>query len=340
MTTAAAPRHDVETFVSLTLDDTTRDRLQAELMAVQHPERNADASSPLLFKAFAQLPTAQLEQLLDFGRHPDMPGVGLVRNLPVDPELPPTPADGGPSDEKATSVSEGNLLGLSLLLGEPTGAQTEKAGQLVHDVIPVADGARTQTNKGSAVFLNFHNDIVYDPSGVYTMSNPDFLVLHCVRSDPEGEAKTYYADARDIARALSDEEREVVSQPVFHLNAPGSYCRNVAKAEEVLSEPVPLISGPEHMPEIGISANGVRGMTTAAEQAITGLQRACREVAHVVHLRPGDALLVNNRKGVHARSQFTARHDGTDRWLQRSYVRRTTWAVRNRLANGHRRMFS
>jgi L-asparagine oxygenase len=40
-------------------------------------------------------------------------------------------------------------------------------------------------------------------------------------------------------------------------------------------------------------------------------------------LNAGDRLIVHNRKCAHARSRFEARFDGTDRWLQRVYVRRT-----------------
>lgn len=170
------------------------------------------------------------------------------------------------------------------------GFLSEKDGQLVHDVIPVATGAQSQTNQGSTVFLNFHNDIVHDVIGRYDVSNPDFLVLSCVRADHEGVAATYYADARDIVRALDPQVLEVLRSPLFRLNAPGSYVRDVAGGAEVLSDPVAIISGPDEAPEISVSANGVRAMTRAAEQALEVLQAVCREVSHEVFLRPGQAL--------------------------------------------------
>src|SRR5262249_39364394 len=150
------------------------------------------------------------------------------------------------------------LLGLSGLLGEPVGFATEKSGQLVHDVVPVPSGARTQTNQGSAVFLNFHNDIVHDPSGRYDLASPDFLVLSCLRADPEGVAGPYYADARDICRVLDEATLRTLRSPVFRMNAPGSYVRDVADGAEVLSDPVPMISGPGTCPEVSAAANGVR----------------------------------------------------------------------------------
>jgi L-asparagine oxygenase len=215
---------------------------------------------------------------------------------------------------------------------------TEKDGRLIHDIVPVAGGERTQTNQSSAVFLNFHSDITYDPTGRYDVANPDFLVLNCLRGDPSGAAVTYYADARDICGRLPEEELSLLRSPLFRLNAPGSYTRSAAGGAEVLSDPVPVISGPEAFPEIAVSANGVRPLSEEAAAAFERLQRTCREVAHPVRLEPGQALLVNNRKGVHARSPFTARHDGRDRWLQRTYVRRSLWDIRYRVTPTDRRV--
>ncbi|MFE9256104.1 TauD/TfdA family dioxygenase [Streptomyces sp. NPDC006879] len=331
-------RSSAATFTRITLPDEVRDALGAQLLDVTEPYADIDFSMARWLQVFAGLPTGTLQQVLDFGRHIDTAGVALVENLPVDPAVPATPVDGGPSRDKSTFVAEGVLLGLSGLLGEPIGVRTEKSGQLVHDVIPVAGGSMTQTNQGSEVFLNFHSDITHDVIGRYDIANPDFLVLSCVRADHEGVAGTYYADARDVSAALAPSALEALRSPLFRLNAPGSYVRDVAAGSEVLSDPVPLISGDAVHPEIVISANGVRALTSGAQAALDQLQSVCREVAHEVFLRPGQALLINNRKGVHARSTFTARYDGRDRWLQRTYVRRNLWDIRYRVTPEDRRV--
>ncbi|AEW98541.1 TauD/TfdA family dioxygenase [Streptantibioticus cattleyicolor] len=328
----------VRTLTEIVLPDAVRDAIGEQLAALPDPTTDIDLAMARYHQIFAGLPIGILQQMLDFGRHIDTAGVGYVRNLPVDRGLPDTPSDGGPSRDKASYVAEGVLLGLTGLLGEPVGFLTEKRGQLVHDVIPVAGGSMTQTNQGSTVFLNFHNDIVHDSIGRYDVSNPDFLVLSCLRADHEGVAATYYADARDISRALDAGTLETLRSPVFRLNAPGSYVREVAGGNDVLSDPVPVISGPDDSPEISVSANGVRAMTSGGQAALDRLQAACREVAHEVFLRPGQALLINNRKGLHARSQFTARYDGADRWLQRTYVRRNQWSIRYRVTPDNRRV--
>ncbi|MGW0393007.1 TauD/TfdA family dioxygenase [Streptomyces sp. NPDC003042] len=329
------------TFRRVDLADSDRDTLAEALLALPDPAQDLDAASVHLLRAFTALPVPAVNQILDFGRHADTPGVTLLTNLPTDPVLPPTPVDGEPAPGKPTFVAENVITGLSTLLGEPIGFLTEKAGRAIHDVVPVSTGAHSQTNQGSRVFLNFHNDIVYDADGRYDVPNPDFLVLSCLRQDPLGEAVTHYADARDIVRTLDPDTVRVLRTANFRLNAPGSYCRDAGR-DEVLSARVPVLHGPLHSPEIAVSANGVRPLTTAAEAALERLQEVCRdpEVNHSVKLAPGQALLINNRKGLHARSAFTARHDGTDRWLQRTYVRRTTWPLRERAALGSRRIYT
>jgi L-asparagine oxygenase len=324
--TIPAPR----TIGHIDLPATATDRLRQDLLALPDPTADPCRATTRLLQVFAAaLDTKQLQQILDAGRHPDTPGVTLVTGLPTDPVLPATPIDGGPASDKDSFVSEGVVLGLSTLIGEPYGVHSEKCGQLVHDVIPVENGARTQTNMGSTVFLNFHNDIIHDAAGHYTLANPDFLVLLCVRPDPEGKALTYYADARDILAALPAQHADQLRQAQFQLNAPGNYCRTVGQ-DQVLSNVTAIITGPHDYPEVGTSANGVIALTRAGELAFAAFQVACREVAHEVALRPGQALIINNRKGLHARSSFAARHDGTDRWLQRSYVRRCFWTSRYR----------
>jgi L-asparagine oxygenase len=327
------------TFGEIVLADEVCGAIGGPLREMPDPATDIDRSLTYLHVIFSQLPVDQLQEILDFGRHSDTPGVMLVRNLPVDSELPPTPVDGGPSRQKKTFVAESVLLGLSESLGEPVGFTTEKNGRLVHDVVPVFTGATSQTNQSSGVFLNFHNDIVYDEAGRYDISNPDFLVLNCLRQDPAKEAVTYYADARDIITGLDPGTAEILRAPLFRLNAPGSYVRDVANGTEVLSSPVAVISGPSDCPEVAVSANGVYGLNADASQALKDLQHTCQLVAHQVRLEPGSALLINNRKGLHARSQFPARHDGRDRWLQRTYLRRSLWSIRYRRVPGSRRVY-
>lgn len=289
--------------------------------------------------AFSTLPAPAAHTIRDFATHNDAPGTVLVRGLPIDRWLPPTPADGRPSPDKSSSVSERVLLGLAQLIGEPVGYLTEKEGRLIHDVAAVRGGQSSQTNQSCAVFLNYHNDITYDDSGTYHVTNPDFLLLLCLRASPDGRGCTAYADARAVLAELDEDVVEVLRRRLFRLNAPGTYCREHNGNAALWSDPVPLVHGPRYAPELAVSANGVAPLNQDAERAWQALADTCRRpgVAQRVDLRPGDALFINNRKGLHSREPFHEDYAGAGRWLQRCYVRRSLWDLRHR-ATGTRRV--
>jgi L-asparagine oxygenase len=320
------------------LSDDSRDALLNRLLRQGNPVSDLDSALLTLYRTFAELPDDVMGAIRDLGRYPDVPGVLLLRNLPVDPVLPDTPSDGEPSREKSTFVSDCVVLGLAQLIGEPVGYTTEKKGRLVHDVVPVKGGEHSQTNQSSAVLLSFHNDTTHDRSGYYNRTNPDFLVLVCLRDSPDKMGRTAYVDARWLIRRLDDATVDALRRSEFLLNAPGTYCREHAGGADVWSNPVPLIEGPAETPEIGVSANGVRPLTAEATAAWHVLQEACQQdgVAFRTLLAPGDALLIDNLKGLHAREPFTARFLGRDRWLQRCYVRRSMWSCRHRATDERR----
>ena len=61
---------------------------------------------------------------------------------------------------------------------------------------------------------------------------------------------------------------------------------------------------------------------------IARLEAAIEAAAVGVRLRPGDVLLLDNRRTVHSRSSFEPRFDGNDRWLQRVWARPETFNAR------------
>ena len=84
----------------------------------------------------------------------DAPCAFLVRNMPTDPELPPTPADGRAPPAKRTFVSEAGLVGLTLLKGGVVfGSATEKEGALVHQARTPPAGLGTEAAQVPAALL-------------------------------------------------------------------------------------------------------------------------------------------------------------------------------------------
>jgi alpha-ketoglutarate-dependent taurine dioxygenase len=62
------------------------------------------------------------------------------------------------------------------------------------------------------------------------------------------------------------------------------------------------------------------GLDVEADAALQALAAAVAANHVSVVLTPGDLLVIDNTMAVHGRSPFTPRFDGTDRWLQRTFV--------------------
>lgn len=61
-------------------------------------------------------------------------------------------------------------------------------------------------------------------------------------------------------------------------------------------------------------------LTERAAAALVELQLLFERTARTARLEPGDLAVVDNRITVHGRTAFSPRFDGTDRWLQRTFV--------------------
>ncbi len=312
-----------------------RDELRARFAAIVSPFDDYQGALVGLHKAFGTLPDELLREIFLFGRAPSSPGILLLEGLPIDHDLPDTPVAVDRQRHTLASEAEKSLLGLAQLIGTPVGYLSEKDGNLIHHVVPMPGGEYTQSNRGSKVFLSYHNDSMYDESMVFNSHNPDFLLLLCLRADRNGEASTMYADARLVTAQLDPEVLSLLREPRFRMAAPSNYTLLIKRAgdsEKVWSHPVPILSGPADFPEIYIAANGVEALDEKADTALHALLEACQQVGerHAVKLQPGQAMLINNRKGVHARTQFQAHYDGQDRWLLRANIRTSLWNIRNR----------
>ncbi len=324
--------------VNLRIDSYTASCMLDRFLSLSDPRNGIESAILAASTTFRFWQPEILLPILEFGRDCGAPSIMKLSGLPVDPALPTTPKSGRPSTEKTTFVSEHVLLGLSDLLGEALGYLTEKEGQIIHDVVPVSSGARSQTNQSSEVFLNCHNDITYDSSGDYHYTNPDFLILFCLRSSPDRLGRTFYLSARRVVELLHPRQVEVLRQPNYRQNAPGTYCQDHADGSPVWSRLRPILSGPKGTPEIAISANGVEGEGAAAESALKSLSDVMTDLTSLdsVLLQPGEALIINNRKCIHAREPFSVSGHGLNRWLQRVYVRRSFWELRDRATSNPR----
>jgi L-asparagine oxygenase len=310
---------------TLTLPPDVRLALTSAFTECGRLESDAEPFLASVFSAVRWLPADILREILPFRSVPAAPGVLLLRGMPVDDELPPTPSVGGVS-AKSTCISEASILLVGLLLGEPVGYADEMDGVLVQNVYPTEAEKKSPSNDSSETDLGFHTELAFSseaPDRPMHLGSPDFLLLLGLRAAPQDDAVTTLVEALDICAELTAGALRTLRQPLFELQAPYSFTR--VTGHRPWSPPVPLLHGDEQATTLAFDlACGARGICPDATVALNELRSVvARPELHVrIRIAAGDLLLVNNRTCAHARSRFRAAFDGTDRWLQRVYVRR------------------
>jgi L-asparagine oxygenase len=230
-----------------------------------------------------------------------------LHGLPIG-DVPATPLVAGLTD-KHDRASEATLLGVAQMLGEPVGYAQEHGGDIVQDLFPLASSVGRQLSTSSGVELAFHTETAFHPH------RPHFLLLLCLRGDANAATTLCSVDA--IVRELDEQTRAVLQQPRFRCGVDESFGGGsawVAPAHAVVS----------------LTTNGTYtllfdgeltfGIDREADAAIAHVNEAIARARTSVTLAAGDLLVVDNHRAVHGRSPFTARFDGTDRWLQRTFV--------------------
>jgi L-asparagine oxygenase len=270
---------------------------------------------------FARLPEPIAQVIREFKTGPFSPAALLIRNLPLDMDLPETPADPDQPSAKQTFISEGCLLGLGELVGEPFGYAEEKGGDIIRTVVPAAGQETSKSGEGSAVDFELHTEIAW------SNFRPDFIALYCLRRDPQNQAATCISECRKAVPCTSEDDLSVLREPRFQIRAPESF-RKLQLETEGWSVPKPILTGPDSLPEISINLNFTRFLDRRAEEAFNRFRDILIRVMESIHLEPGKLLLINNRTAAHGRTAYNPSFDGHDRWLQQIYLRKDLWSAR------------
>jgi hypothetical protein len=237
----------------------------------------------------------------------------ILTGLPTDPHLPPTPLD-----SRRPRIA-GNLLGevltgaFSRALGQPFGYLQQNEGELFQNNSPVKLHENAQSGESSRAELLYHTDASFHPLA------PDFVVLCCLRPDPEREATTSFAALDDVLARLTPRQREVLAQPRF-LAEGVEYDYDDVNVRGNHNPHVPLLTGTPERRFIAYDQDIHRPLDAEAAEAMRALDEAMEACAQRVRLDAGDVALFDNRRNIHKRSPFQSHYDGTDRWCLLTYV--------------------
>jgi Taurine catabolism dioxygenase TauD, TfdA family len=264
--------------------------------------------------SFHELEVGLRRSVIDFKRRGNAHGALLISGLPLDPGLPPTPYSQQPPKSKQTFFSEAWLAMIGQALGDPIAYSVHHDGEIFQNVCPIAKEEGVQSAHSSKVFLEWHTEQVFHPE------LPDFVVLLCLRGDRDGEAKTAVASVENILAEVPLRMRQFLYEPKFRAGIDYSFGGSSSGAG--FGPLVSMLYGHAYDPFLKFDPDTMSPTDRNSYLVLQKMKTIVKQVYNYVKLEPGDLLIVDNRRSIHARSVFKPRYDGQDRWLQRIYVRR------------------
>ncbi|OLF14695.1 TauD/TfdA family dioxygenase [Actinophytocola xanthii] len=280
------------------------DRLGSTDFSRASADQLVSAAVPLV----AELPAEVHRRVHEYRVRSAHSDVLLLRGLLPSVEFGPNPmASGAPLDTEQAQRGAMILLAVALLLGEPFNFRSLYDGQVVQHVVPVPRMENTQTSESSSGTLDWHVEDGFSPDRC------DYFGLLCLRGAEN--AVTRYAAARDLR--LPAEVRRVLAEPRFEMHADSAHV-----SPSVTKSVTPVLFGPDHALEICYDDHYLRPVDgdDEAKEALAELKEALDEAKAGHVLEPGDLIMLDNRRVVHARTPFRAAYDGHDRWLLRTMV--------------------
>ncbi len=259
------------------------------------------------------LPINVRMKIIEFLKFGNQEGYLLINNLKLDPELPHTPISKNEMPNKKTFYSECWLTIFANLLGEPFSYKQEGNGLLFHNICPSKSNQNLQSSLSSDVLLDLHTEVAFSP---FIM---DFVLLYCLREDRNHYGKTLLVSIRDIYKHLSSEAIDELKKRNFKAGIDFSFGSKNPKKYYLVS----VLYGDKEDPFLVYDRDLFKGQTESAQKALVELENVIMKHIKGISLKPGDLLIIDNRRVVHGRTSFTAYYDGYDRWLQRLFVCRT-----------------
>jgi Fe(II)/alpha-ketoglutarate-dependent arginine beta-hydroxylase len=305
--------------------------LRARYDSAEHPEflRNAGI--------YAHDLPRRLRAFLNDFKLLEQSAICVIAGYPIDDTaIGRTPAHWNARAAVSPTLAEELLFMLcGALLGDAFAWSTQQGGYLVHDILPIKGHEYDQLGSGSAETLEWHTEEAFHPYKC------DYLGLMCLRN-PE-QVPTTFVSTDMLPIKLSElpilfEPRYTIRPDESHLqkNQAGlqqqlresqdALDRAYRRVEQINTKPqkVPVLLGDPNDPYLCIDPFFMDRLADdeAAQQALDTLIQTINANLSAVTLQPGDCCFIDNYRAVHGRKSFSAKYDGTDRWLKRINITR------------------
>ena len=273
------------------------------------------------------LPGNQLEQAVTRLTRGQEQAWALISGWQLAPGGPGrTPGHWRDRTDFTPTLDEEFLLACARRFGTPFAWPTQQNGRIVHDIIPIRGHETDQLGCGSTAPLLFHTEDAFHPN------RPRFLLLMCMRNPDAIPTRVGTLDIQSLSpreRQILGERRYVIRPDPSHLDG-STGSTNVAPADRAEidlrlenPEPIAVLGRKDGITTLRIDPAYMDVADAEDREASRALARACEVITcdlEAVALQPGEILVVDNYRAVHARDPFVARYDGTDRWLKRVLV--------------------
>jgi L-asparagine oxygenase len=254
-------------------------------------------------------------RMMDFKVNSKSSGIMIIKNLPTDEDLPPTPSDTVSENYtvRTTFFCETSLTLFALLLGEPYSFFQENCGNLYQNVVATKRGKNAMSSESSSVILPFHTEDSFHPY------SPDYVCLACLKEDPLKLAKTIYIHVDDIFRSsLLKSQKDILFESRFINKVAYSfgYGNNA-----VLKKPTAVCWGDPSSPFIRYSFL-MKGTDSESQDALKALKNSFKsDLQQSVELKKGEVMILNNRKVLHGRTKYKPDINyPNNRWLKRIFI--------------------
>jgi hypothetical protein len=260
--------------------------------------------------------------LEEFGTHGSWRVVVVHAPPPVTAELIPTPDRYLEPVENGllkSDIHRGLILGLAEWYGY--GYDSQQPGNIHNNVIAIAKESRQGISANAHLQLGFHTeDASYNLGEGYNVS-PDWLTLHFLRNPDRVPSLVSLPDLGE----LSADARDALEEP-FYINrtnpGQGGDANNADRPVSVI-----YYEAEDGSPWVRLNTEFLEedikdGDYSAGQRAALAELKALIDGAAVeLDNRPGDIVLVDNRRTWHGRKEYgpnqKPRYDGYDRWQRR-----------------------
>ncbi len=224
-------------------------------------------------------------------------------DIPLTETVPPTPHTYPPPEKIPPYQAEGVIGSVAQSLGQMFGYR-ENCQHLIYDIYPVRGYEQSSSFINSRKMLGFHSD-----GSAHTKLIPDYTLLFCIRSDPN--SINLIADVKNIVRKLPKWVTDELFEPHFLHTVSQNPARTILK---------PILFFEDEQLSITYDDETVSGTDDRSKDALEFLNQALKHTAITIENHPNSLLVLNNKRCLHARTPFTPKYNGEDRWIKGTYV--------------------